>query len=908
MPFPYRDWRVFESSSMFGEDPTPVGTPFDDKAAWSTDVFNYIKAGDAWKLDGGFSRNYRRWQGLSRPTDSNFQSYESLDEILDIYVEDIVTSGDNTQPQITLQFHVGFVTNSNAWVAGLVNGKTYNGVNDWDAYTNHTIFITYIDGVDVTLANTPQSVGQWMWSYKGGVGAVANNKQDDFFRNGIGFRAFDYDPAGVQPDVINATASMTLIRARYFNAVVNSLSRSFAPTAAGTELVLTGLCFDPSDADLEEHASGAPGDWKADVFRVIFEGIGGAPDYTLTPGAGVGQFVIDSDTQITATLPAMNTGTYNIKLFKNDVASGGITVNSYAGDFSTNSDGLVTAGVRTVFTVSNSFDPPEETQPLILTDWVWKNKAGDTALRSYAPIDAPTPGVFYDGRIINISSLKREVDDNTGLFSISDVTIDLANHDKEMSKLLADYFLKNQIVDIYQHFGSQPFADKTLIHKCIVDDYSLNGTTFSVLLKDITRKYFGVRVPRFRCTEAEYTNLHDSAKGVAMPEILGLCSVTGDTPGACEAVYIDTVNFKYLAARGSLNSIDNVYSDNIAQTDGVDFDVVYEDGGRTYLDFAADQGDNKITFNCKGYMYDVLYDWNSGNGYIQNPIYITLFLLAFIAEIPWELIDISSFDTLATEFVTEGWDTSGHLILQNEADLDEVLKDLLFTCGNYGFIAINGQFKVVRKDIDDYIDTTLRIYDQIDVMAPAKRSYNLNAAVNYIQSIYNFYPAPNQSFGSYEDRRESSIEDYEAEIEAGSPVRLPWTNSLDLVQERLTTMLMKRGYGDGKISFSLSLKWFKRLDLLTNFQFQDPWGLSSTGAGEVGRYYYIISLNYNWMAATIDIEAVDLEWLLRQYIIIGTEGTEAALWPNATEVNRIYFYAADEIPGTFLDGEPGKVT
>lgn len=913
MPFPYRDWRVFESAHMYGLDTNPVGTAFNQKADWNTTVYNYIKAGDSWQLHGGFSRPKERWHGLSRPTDSTFQSYTSLDEIMDIYIEGVVTEDENSpaHPQITLIYYPGYVTNAGAWLAGLVTGQTYNGADDWSSYADHTIFISsfYFDysNILVTLANTPQVISEWGLSYRAGVGASSNMKQDDFFRNGLGFRTGDYVPGGVQPDVINATATMTLIRARYFNAVVNSLSANHAGTAGGEAIVLTGINFDPSDASLEEHAVGAPGAWNAEVARIYFEEVPGVPDYTLTPGAGVGKFVINSDGQITMTLPAMVAGDYYIRLTKLSVAGNAGNVHSYVGDFSANNDGLVTAGTRITFAVGDAFDPPTETQPLILTDWRFKNKAGDIALRSYAPIDAPSPSVFYDGRIINISSLKREVDDNTGLFSISDVTIDLANHDKEMSKLLADYFLKNQIVDIYQHFGSQPYADKTLIHKCIVDDYSLNGTTFSVLLKDITRKYFGVRVPRFRCTEAEYANIHDSAKGVAMPEVLGLCSVTGDTPGACEAVYINTVTFRYLAARGSLYSVDKVYSDNIEMTDPGDYSIVYADGGRTYIDFVLDQGDNKITFNCKGYMYDVLYDWNSGNGYIQNPIYITIFLLAFIAEIPWELIDITSFDTLAAEFVTEEWDTSGHLILQNETDLDEVLKDLLFTCGNYGFIAINGQFKVVRKDISDYTDTTLRIYDQIDVMAPAQRRYNLNAVVNYIQSVYNFYPAPNQSFGSFEDKRDSSIDDYEAEIETGSPVKFPWTNSLSLVRDRITSMLLKRGYGDNRISFSLSLKWFKQLDLLDNFQYQDPFGLSSTGAGEVGRYYYIISLNYNWMAATIDVEAVDLQWLLRQYFILGDYAVLAATWDLETEANKIYGFLCNYDTKEFSDGEPGKI-
>ena len=102
---------------------------------------------------------------------------------------------------------------------------------------------------------------------------------------------------------------------------------------------------------------------------------------------------------------------------------------------------------------------------------------------------------------------------------------------------------------------------------------------------------------------------------------------------------------------------------------------------------------------------------------------------------------------------------------------------------------------------------------------------------------------------------------FETEIEATSPVSFPWTNSVTLAQDRLTTMLLRRGYGDYRIKFSVSMKWFKDLDILDNFRFQSLFGLSVTGAGEAGRYYYVISINYNWTRGVIDIEAVDLEWL-----------------------------------------------
>ena len=66
-------------------------------------------------------------------------------------------------------------------------------------------------------------------------------------------------------------------------------------------------------------------------------------------------------------------------------------------------------------------------------------------------------------------------------------------------------------------------------------------------------------------------------------------------------------------------------------TEGVgnDYTITYELGGRTCINFNVNQGDNKITFNCEGYMFAA---WNSGNGYVQNPAYVIGFLFAFMAD------------------------------------------------------------------------------------------------------------------------------------------------------------------------------------------------------------------------------------------------------------------------------------
>ncbi len=135
----------------------------------------------------------------------------------------------------------------------------------------------------------------------------------------------------------------------------------------------------------------------------------------------------------------------------------------------------------------------------------------------------------------------------------------------------------------------------------------------------------------------------------------------------------------------------------------------------------------------------------------------------------------------------------------------------------------------------------------------------------------------------------------------------PWTDSTVLVQQRTLEELQKKGWGEPKLEFSIPINWIDEFDVFDNFRFQDPYGLSSTGAGEQGRYYYIESITVDLMGQKLDIVAVDLQFLLSQYCIKGDENVLAANWNVAGEADRMFLYACDEATEKFADGESGKV-
>lgn len=135
----------------------------------------------------------------------------------------------------------------------------------------------------------------------------------------------------------------------------------------------------------------------------------------------------------------------------------------------------------------------------------------------------------------------------------------------------------------------------------------------------------------------------------------------------------------------------------------------------------------------------------------------------------------------------------------------------------------------------------------------------------------------------------------------------PWTDSKPLIDQRLQEELQQRGWGDLKLHLSVPINWIDDFDVFDNFRFQDPFGLSSTGAGEQGRYYYIESITYDFIGQKLDIVGIDLQFLLMAYCIKGDENVLAANWNVAGEADRMFLYLCDETTGKFDDGELGKI-
>lgn len=376
-----------------------------------------------------------------------------------------------------------------------------------------------------------------------------------------------------------------------------------------------------------------------------------------------------------------------------------------------------------------------------------------TEKKCYAPIDVRSPDTFYDGRIQSMATLKRAIDDKTGLFQVADMSLTLKNTDKHFSSKMANRILKDQEAVLYHAWTDEPEDNKSHMITMVVDDYSIKGPDFFVKLKDISQKYFIQQVPADICTEDDYPLISDDHKGRCKPEVLGLASIpTGyEHEGAVEAVYVHTGDGKFIAANHPLRDITEVFLDNGAPGAY----SWYVADGDTYIDFTAPPATTSVvSFNAQGYFRDA---WDSALGYIQNPAYIMLFYLRFIMGIPASLIDFPAFATLAQYYIDIGEEQSFYLILQYREDAMEVLRQMLFSAGAKAWINLDGKFTIARKDVDDWeIESTdYHLFEQTDLIGSPHRKWNMTSAINTINIQYGYIPWQNLYTGARSEYREN---------------------------------------------------------------------------------------------------------------------------------------------------------
>lgn len=908
-----REWLLFNKATLIGHDHIGGTHDFSVAAEWTLDHVDHCEIGE--RRNAG--NDWDRWDSIFMPSSSTFKLVSGMDEPCAFKVEIEAGLCYDDAGQTSFILIDGILidpADPNAIDWSLVSGRLYNGMNNFGSYPCGK----QIKGSNyqtVTIASLPQYYTLWF------PPGPANTYRESLFRNGYVIYPSNWIPTDPSSWGNNKECRIsiypTLIRINYLNCIVNSISPMYVTTAAGQTIIFTGLGFDNSNADI---SGGWPWGGACDdrVDVIYMDGLQGQGTYTYNRTAGVpvaGQFRINSNSEIELVTSAMAEGSYEARMYKQNVKVGAAArtfhITDYAGDWQCEPDGTAChskegGGSRFNIRVSDVYVDKgfrAEKTPTLLFNWCFEDYNNNKNCKKW------TQGTFrgtkgvYEDRIIQKSPIDISLDDLTGLPSFSEVEIIMANNDKAVSNLMANHKFKNIFVELDSHILNNPEGWKIPLMKMVGYDYRDMGDTWKFIISDISGLFIDSKIPKYIITANDYPDAHEDALTKPYPEVLGLHSLTGEEKGAIRAHCTNTVTHEYLAARCSLYSIDQVYSAGTL-IDPVNYSVVYKDGGRTYIIFTSSQNNNEITFNCKGY---VLAAWNSSNGFIQNPAYVVGAYLTAIAGAQLEQIDTAELDAAAAIFTANGWDKVGRWAAQDSQDWEEPLKELLYTFGIRMCPDNVGRFKMKKLDISNF-STTIKVFDQIDTIGHSERVANLRDAANFAKGLYDYYPNAGIFKGSVSDTKEVSVEHLKQRLEAKeSPWRFPWTDSKTLVEQRLNDELLKLAYGNKKIEFKLSTKWASQLHVIDTFKHQDLFAPTIDGSGQSGHYYICQGISYDYDQETMDVIGEDIHWLLRQYAVRGTRGAHTELWVNAGPEDQMYRYDCDRVTGKFPDGQQGKM-
>ena len=396
---PYREFSTFYTRTL---KTLWAGTYHDNPAYWTTDHITSGLIGRGKEYGGG--PNNVTYFAIFKPMASDFAMLDGMDELVKINVEvDLSKHTDSSDPSITEFMLVHSVLQDppdpDTWDPNTVSGLLYDGVSQWSDYPpkNAVTMGPYVYP-ETSQIQTPYRYGMTYNACGWGKVVQANSVQEDFFRCGMWFQASNFAP--YEPDGAGeyyyVYLSPVLLRAYFFNAVVNSLSRYWMDESGGVEVVITGLGFNIPDVEIEEGGWSGCGPWNDEVDEIVFEGLSGQGDYKLNRSS---DFIIDSNSQISIpSMQAMAPGYYLIKIRKyNCLAEPWGYIESYAGEWLSDGDGKCEwqgASKRFVFQVGT----PDFGE--LINDSIQASSGSDSCDECEGTLEAGYPQ--YDGPPIDI--------------------------------------------------------------------------------------------------------------------------------------------------------------------------------------------------------------------------------------------------------------------------------------------------------------------------------------------------------------------------------------------------------------------------------------------------------------------------------------------------------------------------
>lgn len=169
---------------------------------------------------------------------------------------------------------------------------------------------------------------------------------------------------------------------------------------------------------------------------------------------------------------------------------------------------------------------------------------------------------LYEGRIISISPITRNMQRNLGIYEISNVTIEIQDIDKVFSSIAEP--VKGSIVTIKVGAVRLGTSEYKTVMVGKIDDYTISNFSVSYQIKDSFLNLPEVPITGF-VDSTSFPNAFNQVRGMPLPVCYGNHSVTSDQDnrnrGAWPTLYVDNASNakKFLIACHAVKQVSEVY-------------------------------------------------------------------------------------------------------------------------------------------------------------------------------------------------------------------------------------------------------------------------------------------------------------------------------------------------------------
>ena len=302
---------------------------------------------------------------------------------------------------------------------------------------------------------------------------------------------------------------------------------------------------------------------------------------------------------------------------------------------------------------------------LLEVDWV-------SGTSRYSFNGVRSPEYFYSDQIISLGTVTRETPSIGGPYSISDLSVSLANREQEFSKLADDDpIFGREVRLLFGDVGRGLSQMQRIFTGIITDDNDITDTVFTFRAEDVRFERYDQKLSASLKTlvSSVFPDLPVGQDPHIVPVVYGACDVDPDAdlatyedggPLPCYLIdpAISQSKYRYVVAQHACKAVDHVFVYGIEVTTGFAIaEATYDTQLMTVIDFDSDPRDSarsntlEVTASVSGKTDDGL---SSGN-LITNPAEQFADYLDAYAGTPSGDLDTASYSSVQARMNTDGY-------------------------------------------------------------------------------------------------------------------------------------------------------------------------------------------------------------------------------------------------------------